>query len=408
MKITKLSLAAIAAVAMTTGAMAEVTTELSGNAKLFYETQENDTAGADSLFNQSTASGQALVSVEAKGKAGVLGYGLKYTAVDTLGLESNVVSGVRVLGTGADSLNTAHWAEKAFITYGMGNTTAKIGRQHLDTPLAFSEDWNIATNSFDAAVLINSDIENVTLIGAYVGRGNGTKGRVVAQNGEFDEFGANSYATPLGDVALAGSGAYAAAALVKPMADLGLNLWYYNVQNIADAAWIDANYAVNGINLGALYAQMMPTGQIKTYTDTTAYAVKAGTTVGGVSLLGAYSSVDADNGKNVLPVANVATGFKKTKLPTAGVYNDGLIVAMPGSDAFKLQAGMPVGPVSLTAAYISSTNDTYKQFEANEFDVIVGTKIADVNVKAMYFNRDFGETAYTDHQNVRIIAGIDF
>jgi hypothetical protein len=408
-KITKLSLVAIAAMTLTTGAMAEVTTELSGSAKLYYETIDAD--GADKgLFEQyahsvpdadgktaAMTTGQALVSVEAKGKAGVLGYGLKYTAIDTLGLENNLVSGVRVKNSGPDALSTVNWAEKAFITYKMGNTLAKIGRQHLDTPLAFTEKWNIAQNSFDAAVLINSDIENVTLIGAYVGRGNGQFGSVVADGGNFDTYVAD--------------GAYAAGVLAKPMKDLGVNAWYYDVQDVADALWLDANYAVNGVKLGAIYAQMMP--KASGAADTKGFALKAGSKVGPVSLFAAYSSIDDDK-KATLPIANTATGFKKTKLPTAGIYNDGVIVAHPGSNAFKVKAGMPVGSVKLTAQYISCSNDINEAKDADEFDFIVGTKIADINLKAIYMNRTFKNSAKSghfknsDHQNVRVIAGINF
>jgi len=412
-KITKLSLVAIAAMTLTTGAMAEVTTELSGNAKLYYETVDAD-GGAEGLFHQDAiTSGQALVSVEAKGKAGVLGYGLKYTAIDTLGLENNLVSGVRVANSGPDALSTVNWAEKAFITYKMGNTLAKIGRQHLDTPLAFTEKWNIAANSFDAAVLINSDIENVTLIGAYVGRSNGNFGSVVSAGGNFGTFGSASYRTHVGPVPLVGDGAYAFGAVAKPMKDLGVNAWYYDVQDIANAVWIDANYAVNGVKLGAIYAQMMTKGQTSTFADTKGFALKAGSKVGPVSLFAAYSSVNDDK-KAILPIANVATGFKKTKLPTAGIYNDGVIVAHPGSNAFKIKAGMPVGSVKLTAQYVSNTNDIHEGKDADEFDFIVGTKIADINVKAIYINRTFknnakkGSFANSDHQNVRIIAGINF
>ena len=399
MKITKLSLAALAAMTLTTGAMAEVTTELSGNAKLYYETVDPDGATAG-LFDQGTAgmtSGQAAVSVEAKGKAGVLGYGLKYTAIDTLGLENNLVSGVRVANSGPDALSTVHWAEKAFITYKMGNTLAKIGRQHLDTPLAFTEKWNIAANSFDAAVLINSDVENVTLIGAYVGRGNGNFGSVVALGGDFNTYVAD--------------GAYAAGVLAKPSKELGINAWYYNVQKVADALWLDANYAVSGVKMGAIYAQMMP--KASGAADTKGFALHAGSKVGPVSLFAAYSSIDDDRA-STLPIANTATGFKKTKLPTAGIYNDGVIVAHPGSDTFKIKAGMPVGSVKLTAQYISCSNDINEAKDADEFDFIVGTKVADINLKAIFMNRTFknnaksGHFRNSDHQNVRIIAGINF
>ncbi|MCK5855596.1 MAG: OprD family outer membrane porin, partial [Sulfurovaceae bacterium] len=383
----------------------EVTSELSGNAKLYYETIDID-GGNEGLFHQKAATtGQALLSIESKGKlSDKMGYGAKYTAVDTLGLENNLVSGVRVQGAGS-ALNTAHWAEKAFITYQMGKTTAKIGRQHLNTPLAFTEKWNIAANSFDAAVLINSNIENVTLIGAYVGRGNGSyfgknadgvKGSgTLAVNGKFDTYVAD--------------GAYAVAALIKPMKDLGINAWYYNVQKVADAAWLDANYNVGGVKLGAIYAQMMP--KASGADDTTAFALKAGSKVGAASLFAAYSSISDDGS---LPVANTATGFKKTKLPTAGVYNDGVIVAQPGSQTFKLKASVPVGPVKLTGQYISTANDVNEGKDADEFDIIIGTKVAGLNVKALYMNRTFknnnasGSLGVSDHQNVRIIVNHKF
>jgi len=457
-KITKLSLAAIAAMTLTTSAMADITANFSGDAKLWYETADSSadaatitaagaaadlaagggtTAGADAavvqnrnngngLFHQNASGftgGDAALSVNVDGKAGAFGYGLRYTVVDTLGLENNLVSSRRqAAGVDNGALGTAHWMEKAFLTYQMGKTTAKIGRQHLDTPLAFTEKWNITSNSFDAAVLVNSDIPNTTLIGAYVGKGNGgSEGGVgfttVKADGRMDEFGTNTYATPLGGVPLVGDGAYAAAALIKPMKDLGVNIWYYDVQDIANAVWLDANYKIAGVaDVGAIYAQMMPKTQIAAFDDTKGYAFKAGGKAGPVSLFAAYSSVDDGRAVNgaVLPIANVATGFKKTKLPTAGVYNDGFIVAQPGSDTYKIKAGMPAGPLKLTAQYISTTNDRYNQFDVDEFDFIVGTKIADINVKAIYMNRTFkndaklGNVGNSDSDHVRIIAGINF
>ena len=419
-KITKLSLAAIAAMTITTGAMAEVTHELSGNVKIWYETADTDGGGSNGLFHQNASGftgGDAAVSIEAKGKAGVLGYGLKYTAVDTLGLENDVVSSRRTPHSVGTPMKTAHWAEKAFITYKMGNTTAKVGRQHLNTPLAFTEAWNISSNSFDAAVLLNSDIENVTLVGAYVGKGNGGNPGIagystVQANGEFQSFGSAT--------GLVGKGAYAAGVLAKPVKGLGINAWYYNVLDIADAAWVDADYKVGPVKLGAVYAQMMPKGQAGTGSDTTALAFKAGSKVGPVSLFGAYSKI---SNSGSLHVGNVATGFKKTKLPTAGIYNDGLIVAAPGAETFKLKAVYPIGGVKLIGQYISTdnTHDAVNALASNatgrsvdEIDVIVATKIADVNVKAIYINRTFGtnqnngSVVKADSNHARIIAEINF
>ncbi|CAA6816301.1 MAG: Unknown protein [uncultured Sulfurovum sp.] len=400
-KITKLSLAAVAAMTLTTGAMAEVTSELSGNVKYWYETAEKSTGTGEGLFHKTPngfTHGQAALSIEAKGKAGVLGYGFKYTAVDSLGLEDELVGNVRTSKVNpGTNFETAHWAEKAFITYKMGNTTAKVGRQHLNTPMAFTEAWNVAANSFDAAVLLNSDIENVTLMGAYVGRGNGGNQQAgngfstVRLNGEFTKYVVD--------------GAYAAGIYAKPMKGLGLNAHYWNVLQVADALWLDANYAISGVKLGAVYAQTMP--KATAGDDINALAIKAGTKAGPVNLFAAYSTIEEGNAGSI-PFGNTATGFKKTKLPTAGVYSDGLYVAQRGSDSFKVKAAMPVGSFKLAAQYINVANDVLPGLEVGEFDFIASTKIKDVNVKAIYVNRDHELAGKADWDHVRIIAGINF
>jgi len=424
MKITKLSLAAVAAMTLTTGAMAEVTADFSGNVKYWYETADVDGGTENSLFHKNStngfSSGDAVASLEVKGKAGVLGYGFKYTVVDSLGLNNTLVTSRRATGSDADGLNTAHWAEKAFITYKMGNTVAKVGRQHLNTPLAFTEKWNAAANSFDAAVLLNNDIENVTLVGAYVGQHNGysAPGSAAAGNGFLQPAATFGTVTQNGKFGTFGkSGAYVAAALAKPVKDLGINAWYYNVRQVADAVWLDADYKIGSVKVGAVYAQMMP--KASGADDTTAFALKAGSKVGPVSLSAAYSKV-SDEG--TLLVANVATGGKKTKLPTAGVYSDGFIVAAPGAESVKVKAVYPMSGVKMIAQYITATNDNPSGSntagalgrEVDEFDLIAVTKIADVNVKAIYINRTFGSNANngivlkSDANHVRIIAGIDF
>jgi len=404
-KITKLSLAAIAAMTLTTGAMAEVTTNLSGNVKYWYETADSDGGGDNGLFHKSASgftAGQAAGSLEVKGKAGVLGYGFKYTAVDTLGLEDNLVSTGRTTANMTDIGKTAHWAEKAFITYNVGKTTAKVGRQHLNTPFAFTEGWNVAANSFEAIVL-NTKLNKVDLMGAFIGGGNGGNAgtgpgfSTVQNNGEFGEFATN--------------GAYVVGVKGKPMKGLGLNGYYYDfVSNTAiqNAYWLDANYAIKGVKLGALYASAEP----ETGDSTDAFAVKAGTKAGPVSLFAAYSSV-SDEGTH--GIANVATGQKKTKLPTAGVYNDGVIVAQPGAQSFKVKGVMPVGKFKLIAQYVSASNDINKAKDVDEFDFIAVTKVADVNLKAIFINRSFdqskgtgGTVGNTDSSHVRVIAGMNF
>ena len=440
MKITKLSIAALAVVGFASSAMAMdlsgVTAKPFAGAKLYYEA--TDMNGND-LFDQASASGQALVNAGVTGKFdSCWGYGFEYMVADTLGLENNLVGNTR-MGAGRNStiLDTQDWASQAYVTYSpcntiLSNTTFKIGRQYLDTPLAFTEKWNLAPNSFDAIVVLNQDIKNVTLVGAYVGKGNGAKVRV--SNGDnFTSYGLNSILDADGNVAVAAKarGAYAVGALTNFVEGLPINLWYYNVVGTADAFWADADYTYKmaddmSFDLGAQYGSIMPKGALDGVGDTNGFGVKIGTKIGMFDVMAAYSSVDDDNGNAAVALANTATlntmagagttGGKKTKLYTAGIYTDGTGVAVPGSDAYKVKASANVAGVGkFIAQYVVCENDNNNPMQnVSELDVIYATKLAGINTKLIYMNRsiDEGKVANAglkdDTQHVRVILSKNF
>ncbi len=463
MKFAKLSVAAILAVGFTTSAVAEdskITFNPFGSAKLYYETIAHDgaTDGSEDLFNSKGASGGALMSLGATGKINsCFGYGFEGMGVNTLGLENNLVSGTRMShGRDSDILDSQFWFPQAYITYhpcDMGtNTTFKVGRQYLDTPLAFTERWNLAPNSFDAIVAINQDIINTTIVGAYVGRGNGVK-VAVSRGDDFRDYG---FGTDSVDGTLAGAGAHLgksggayALGIITNLLDgaLPISLWGYDVNNVANALWADAGYKLDlgdgmKFDLGAQYGYMSPdddsnslvTGALGVANpdDTTGYGVKIGGSVNvadmNFGLTAAYSTVDDDG---VLSLANTATiitadntvgapGGKKTKLYTAGIYTDGTGVAVPGSDAFKIKATTKLAGIGgLAVQYVSCENDTkYASGMTNvdEIDVILSTGIlpGGLNTKLIYMNRDVddkydnnkGLTDDTDH--IRLILSKKF
>jgi len=387
MKLAKLSLAAIIALGSSAYALEDI--KVAGEAKLWYQTTDSGKSGV-SFFDQASALGQAALTMTATGKvSATTGFGIGVTALDTLGLENNLVAGVpSALGKAGDdkaaSINSQWWVREAYITHKFGNTLAKIGRQELNTPLAFSEKWNIASNTFDAAVLINSDVPNTTLIGAYVGKGNGAKGGVVTLDGEFGEF--------------VNSGAYAFAALNKSIENFPINLWYYNVDKVANAIWADTNTKVGIANIALQYGSVDPKASGAETTD--AFGIKVSGKVNGIALSAAYTDVS----EGALPVANTATGFKKTKLYTATVFHDGTVAAMPDTTSYKLQAKGKVGSVKLMGQY-----GVYDQagVDKSEFDLIAATKINDINVKALYIHEDDDNKADTIDR-IRVIASVKF
>ncbi len=454
MKFAKLSIAAIAVLGLSSSVMAidlsSMTIKPMAKVKLYYETIATDADGSD-LFSQNGgtlpagstqpvhplsvggASGQALLSVGATGAfTKCFGYGLEYTMVDTLGLENNLVSNTR-MGDGIQGrdgqgsiLDTQHWASQAYITYTpcdsfMERTTFKIGRQYLDTPLAFTETWNLAPNSFDAAVVVNNDIANTTIIGAYVGKGNGLFVRV-ADGDDFQPY--------------AQEGAYAIGAVVEPIKGLPISLWGYDVVNVAQAIWADTSFKTKlsniGLDVGVQYAMITPDDDANSFAtglgivnpdDSSGFGVKLGTNMNvagmGFGLMAAYSSVD-DAG--VIALANTATlavnggvaGGKKTKLYTAGIYTDGTHVAQPGSDAFKVKASTKLDGIGkLIVQYVHNENEARPVLDVDEIDVILATKLpGGLGAKLIYMNRAYDQVnadkVHNDADHVRVILSKKF
>lgn len=414
MKFAKLSIAALAVVGFSSSVMAldmsKATIKPYVKTKIYYETVDAGGANQD-LFKQNRSSGDAVAQIGATGALnGCWGYGLEYTIADTLGLEQSVVSNIRVgAGTndgsaGQQATDTRDWMSQAYITFrgcgtALDKTTFKIGRQYLDTPLAFTENWNAAPNSFDAMVAINSDIENVTLVGAVVTGGNGVHGAVA----NADNF---SGSTTLAD------GAHAVGILTN--FGVPVNLWYYNVRHVADAVWADTTIAYSGVKLGLQYGKMMP--DAAGAKDSSGGAISLAGSIAGFNLMGAYSQMD-DEG--TLALANTATDLKKTKLATAGIYTDGTHVAVPGSTAFKLKASTKTPIGKLILQHVVNENDMktagakiHANLDVAETDLILATKVMGISTKLILINRDYDKdnagVALTTKQHVRIILSKNF
>jgi hypothetical protein len=125
---------------------------------------------------------------------------------------------------------------EAYLAYKMKNTTAKVGRQFIATPLVAGSGSRIVKEAFEGAVLINTDLPATTLIAGYVskfqGRTTGALGATMA-NSDIPEF------TKVGVFAGAGvhafDGAYTAAIINKSIPNLTLTGQYARVMDVAGA-----------------------------------------------------------------------------------------------------------------------------------------------------------------------------
>ena len=436
---------AVATVALSTTASALEDIKVKGQAKLWYETQDagkykglSGDQEDNSFFESRSSTGEVVFKLGMTGKQGNVGFGTTMYQSSTMGLEGTVVSGTRTSNfwnqtDKKDKLtkinsNPAYVGE-AYITAPIaGNNLLKFGKQEIDTPMAFTERWNATPNTFNAAVLVNKALKNTTLIAAYVGQGNGGTGTGWKTDGEVDNK--------------MHGGAYSLAALVKTKT-FALNFWAYRINNVGgalsgnngptlvytggnsiDAYWLDATITSGTTDLTAYLATISsgadapttPTNTEHTGDSTTAYALSAKVKAGALNIFMAGSSVS----EGQYAVANAATGFKKTKLPTAGVYTDGAFVAQGGSTALKLKVSGKVGSTGIALQAVNNKNSDDDRFsdgksdnikDTTEIDFIVSKKLGDFNLKAMVINRAFANDKIDDAAggtHFRLITAVNF
>ena len=348
MKFTKMSL--VAALLVGSSAFAIDNVKVAGDAKLFYGTDDSDKG----LFSKDQAIGQAAVTI---GLTADLADGVKtgahLTALSTLGLETQLVNGV---WEGTNGVDDSYWFDEAWVSKTIGNTTAKIGRMQLDTPLVFSESWSIATNSFEAAVLVNQDIKDTTVVAAYVGGSNGaaenTGASVISDmnangNTNFSQF----Y-----------KGAFTIGAVNNSYEPLTAQAWYYNATQTGKAYWLQADVATNGILAGVQYTGIDLVGS----EASSAVAVMVGyemkdTFVAKVS----YSKVaeDANAGFNL-------SGSGMSKLYTESWWT--WIASQQDTTAYNLTIEAPVADIVDLGLYYTYA-DQEKETGANDLSELTLT-----------------------------------
>lgn len=366
MKLTKLSLVAMVLLT-STAVFAIENTKVSGDARLYYGTTDSNAAGNGGFFSKdaSYADFSAHLGLTTDLTKGISA-GVGMQVVTTLGAEHNLVSnvwsgahGVRDSDgshfAGGAQVDSAMWMDEVWLAGTAFDTTLKIGRQTLDTPLVFTETWGLDKNTFEAAVLINQSIKDTTLIVASVGKSNGsadeqahTLGNGLASPSHIGTYGVGSYVSGDGRFNTFGTnGAYAVGAINNSFKPLTFQAWYYDMVFLAKAYWLQADIKcslIDGVLLGVQFANTK--ADAAPTADTTAYSLMAGYAIKDVATIkAAFSSVDSGG---ALGVANTATGTSATKggqskLYTEMWWNFGNVSAQ-GATSYSLTAEGEVGP----------------------------------------------------------------
>ncbi len=328
---------------------------------------------------------------------------------------------------------------QAYIQGKFGNTVVKVGRQQLDTPLAGSDDARMIPNLFEAAVVINSDIKDATLIGAHVtkvaygsfanayGGGelaliSGYGNRTDYKNGYFQNMGKAA----LGDTAQ-NSGVTAAAVIYKGVPGLTLQVWDYYAHEILNAVYAQADYSWKCL----LNPAATMTGSVQyikesdmhdtlNLSSASYYGVQLAMKAGNFNAAAAYSATGTDSGSS----------FNGSVLsPWGGMpaFTQGMVTRhqfFADTTAYKLSAGYnlksALGQDITASAYyasfsVDSDNGYTKKVTTNEpgFDIIynnAGIKNLQLRLRGN-FPQDFRKEASgqtTSWNEYRVIANYNF
>ena len=445
-----------------------------GQLKLWYQTMNHDgisNGQADKGFfmrdtNQPNEWGNVEAQLSVSGNANEhLKYKVTAMTVTTFGIENQVTVGQTARPGQFGASNGANaqpfWFHEAYLDYVLTkNTDLKAGRTEFYSPFIYTEKWNATANSFEALVATNTDIPDTTVIGAWIAKGNGATDnfeyapQVFGAESTFSNFGGytNRTATtvknpvldaagnPTGDYTestgvneerLATGGAAVLGFKNNTLSFMPIQAWGYLVTDAAQAVWVQGDAGmkdlgpIDKVGLQLIGASIGTTGGVKdaiennkfakqaagenNTKDTMAVAAKLSAKSGIFGVYAAYSKTSMGN----LPVANMATNYKKTKLPTASIFNDGMVAAQPNTQAVKIAATAKFeGIGNLLVSYGSYTvgqnagyynpnqktggpasmgviaQDLGKDLDMNEFDIKFTTKIKDIDLAAMYINVD--------------------
>jgi len=436
MKKILVSLAAASIVA--TAGMADVDFKTSGQTVIYYQTVGNNANGTDKdadLFSsdnvqktggdKTSANFGVQLNFDADLKNDFT-FGSQISYLGTLGLEKNVVNGTMqgttttnsndaMTNTGDDATvnnSDAFALTKLYIAKKVGNTTLKLGRQELPkslSPLAFSEGWNVFKNTFDASLLVNTDVKDTVIVGAYVSKVN----NVSSDLATFDDLGGG----------LVHDAAYMLTVQNKSLPMTTVTATYYALGNVGtakDSANNPSNEGVNaywadvaiadkslpmGLKAGLQAGRISP--ENNAWNDTNAIGVKVSATpMKDLTLGAAYTSVD--NG--TLAIQNL--GGVKTPLYTQMVANQNEISKT--NNTYMLKAAYNISDMGTAVVSYANTYDSQLTATANDYaelDVAYKFKAAGVDFLTAYVNQNWDHKANdkADHQDIiRVVARYNF
>ena len=248
-------------------------------------------------------------------------------------------------------------------TFHYEDTTFIAGRQLVDTPMVGGFDWLLAPGAFEAYTLVNSSIENVTLVGSYL--------RTWRPNNSGDNF---INLTKIDD----GNNWTVGAAYDNKT--LNGSIWYYNVDSGAAAGnadkytqvYVDAGYNFGMVKVKAQYIHT----DYDAAQDSDAYGAEISGKVSDIALTAAIMNI-SDNTAGFVGRDTLYTSSWNSFASAQAALNDDTL-------SWKLSAATALANIDTTLSYAQYGD------EGSEFDLILGYNFTDsIDAGLVYTNTDY-------------------
>jgi hypothetical protein len=283
---------------------------------------------------------------------------------------------------------------ESYLQYTRGNTTAKLGRQYISTPLVAGSGTRIFKESFEAYTIQNSDLPNTTITASYVtkfqGRTDGNEGAP-----KFNKLGDGVYSiyvtnNSIDNLNLAGQYVKATDMTTD---NKDITLYYLN-----------GSYDFGAFKLGAQYYgsdddNTADTGYYLNNRDGYLYALKASTNIGDLSLGLAYSEVSDKGGVSAYNLGNGADYIYTWTWMYGGVYDaDTTAYSIDGSYKFTDK---------LSASFIHANWEIGNSGDMRETDLIVDYKFTNA-LSARLLHADLNDNAGYGKYRSRLYVSYKF
>jgi len=163
-----------------------------------------------------------------------------------------------------------------YLSYSLDKTKAQIGRMYFATPLVYGSGSRMNRESFEGALITNSDIQDTKITLGYVQKmQNRTDG-----DGDIGKF--TKDFTWQGEVS---HGAYTAVVENSSIENVNLTIAYLDAKDLMEVAYFEAAFNKDNFGLASQYYYSEKEG----VNDTDLFGVKGNISLGEVSLLAAFT-----------------------------------------------------------------------------------------------------------------------